>query len=464
MDALLRSSDSTTSGLRDDRAKSDGRFLLPLTLRQQFSWLFFGNLIYTGCRWGILVAFTQLGSPEMIGTYALALGICTPVFTLCNVNLRSVQTVDTGREYDFSSYLSLRCLTVLLAVVVISGITRFSGYDESVVLIVLLVGIGKSSESLSDLFHGLFQRVQRMDYSATSMALNGVLSVFAVSLALSITHSLLAAVVALASAWLLLLVFFDFPRGLLIIASEADGEVRIRDAVVRLFRSVRGQITSATTYRLVLVALPLGIGTFLCSLSVNIPRYVIAVHIGERELGYFAALASSTIAINMIVRSLGTSMIPTLAKYLALGDENSFLRHVAGTAFLALVVGAAAAVLLASLLGKPLLTYIYGADYAAYAKLFTAIMFVGTISAIATTLSLATTAARLFREQAVVYGFNAIVILGACWILVPRYALWGAVVAIGVAAVFRVALYVLLIGFIVRRQAPSLQSSYRTVS
>jgi O-antigen/teichoic acid export membrane protein len=453
MDTLLQSSSSTTSALRDDRGKRAAHFISPLTLRQNFSWVFIGTLVSTACRWGILVAFTQLGSPEMLGSYALAIGICTPIFTLCNVNLRSVQAIDTRSEYDFSSYLSLRLLTTLLAVVITGGIALLSGYDKNMLMIILLVGIAKSSESLSDLFHGLFQRVERMDYSATSMALNGVVSLIAVSLALYFTHSLLAVVVALASAWLLLLLAVDFHRGLLILATEAPGEVHLGDAAVNLFRSLRAQIGSPTIYQLALVALPLGVGTFLCSLNANIPRYVIAIHIGERGLGYFTALASATIAINMIVRSLGTSMIPTLARCLACGDENKFLRHVARNTFLAFAVGATA-VLIASLLGKSLLRYIFGAEYTVYTKLFTALMVVGTFSAIATTLSLATTAARLFRGQAVIYGLNTIFILGSCWLLVPRYALWGAAIAIGAAAILRVALYAFLLGSVMRRHAP----------
>ena len=324
MDALLQSTSSTTPDLRNAGGSRDANFVSPLSLRQNFSWMFIGNLIHTGCRWGILVALTQLGSPEMVGAYALAIGLCTPIFTLCNINLRSVQTIDTYREYNFSSYLSLRVLTALLAVGITFGLVFFSGFDRNLAMIILIIGCAKLSESLSDVFHGLFQRVERMDYSATSMALNGVVSVIALTVTLYITHSLLAGVIALAMAWLLLLLTYDLPRALLILAAEAEGKIRTLDAACSLVRSVGKQIRSATTFRLALVALPLGIGTFLCALNINIPRYVIALHIGERELGYFAALASSTIAINMIVRSLGTSMMPTLAKGLAQGDKEVF--------------------------------------------------------------------------------------------------------------------------------------------
>jgi O-antigen/teichoic acid export membrane protein len=420
--------------------------------------MFVGNLVHTGCRWGILVALTQLGSPEMVGAYALAIGLCTPVFTLCNVNLRSVQTIDMRGEFDFGSYLSLRLLTAFLALGITSAVALLSGFDESLVVIILMVGCAKLSESISDVFHGMFQRVERMDYSATSMALNGVVSVAAIALTLYVTHSLLAGMIALAAAWLLLLVAYDFPRGLIILAGDAEGELCVRDAARSLVRSVRAQIRAANTYRLALVALPLGIGTFLCALNINVPRYVIALHIGERELGYFAALASSTIAINLIVRSLCTTMMPTLAKCFATGGKDRFLRHVVRAALLAFVVGTAA-VFMASVIGRPLLTFVYGAEYAEYAQLFTGLMVVGTISAIATTLSLATTSARLFRAQALLYGIDSIVIIGACWLLVPRFALWGAVIAIGVAASVRIVLYVFLIEVTVRRKASLLPSS-----
>ncbi len=445
------------------RCARAGRRLLPLSWRQNLSWTLLGNLVYTGCRWGLLVAITQLGSPEMVGRFALALGICTPVFTLCNINLRSVQAVDTQRGFDFSHYLSLRLITVIMALAITATIAVLSGYDETTILLIVLLSLGKSSESLSDLFYGLFQRVERMDYSAISMVLTGVLSVLALGLVLHLTHRLDLAIVALAAASLAIFFAFDLPRGVSILASEAGDDVRSRDVVLPLMGSICGKVAARTTYRLAVLALPLGIGSFLCSLSANIPLYVIAVWIGGRQLGYFAALASSTIALNMIARSLSTTIAPTLAKCLDSGSERQFLRHVVRTVILASALGGAA-VAVAWLLGKPLLSWVYGVDYAAHEKLFFGLVVVAALSAISTTLSLATTAARLFREQALVYGFNAIFVLAVCWLLVPHFGLWGAVIASGAAAVLRILIYGILIHAVVRRKAPLVLWKLRAVS
>ena len=40
----------------------------PITLRRNFSWTFVGNLVYSGCQWGMLVVLAKLGSPGMVGS------------------------------------------------------------------------------------------------------------------------------------------------------------------------------------------------------------------------------------------------------------------------------------------------------------------------------------------------------------------------------------------------------------
>lgn len=68
-------------------------------------WTFIGNVVYAGCQWGMLVVLTKLGSPEMVGQFALGLAITAPVFRFADLRLRNVQATDTRREYLFGDYL-----------------------------------------------------------------------------------------------------------------------------------------------------------------------------------------------------------------------------------------------------------------------------------------------------------------------------------------------------------------------
>src|SRR5262245_17210531 len=53
--------------------------LQPLSLRRNFSWSFAGNAVYAGCQWGMLMVMAKLGSPEVVGQFALGLAVTGPI-------------------------------------------------------------------------------------------------------------------------------------------------------------------------------------------------------------------------------------------------------------------------------------------------------------------------------------------------------------------------------------------------
>src|SRR2546429_8143700 len=94
----------------------------PRTLRANFSYAVVGNVTYASCQWGILVALAKLGTVEMVGQYAYALAITTPVFLFANLQLNALQLTDDASSYTFSDYLSIRLFTCVVALVVIGVI------------------------------------------------------------------------------------------------------------------------------------------------------------------------------------------------------------------------------------------------------------------------------------------------------------------------------------------------------
>ncbi|MCJ7504674.1 MAG: lipopolysaccharide biosynthesis protein, partial [Acidobacteriia bacterium] len=86
-----------------------------LSLRQNFAWTVLGNVVYAACQWGMLVALAKLGSPSLVGQFALGLALCAPVMMLANLQLRAVQATDARNEYRFGDYLALRLATTAQA-------------------------------------------------------------------------------------------------------------------------------------------------------------------------------------------------------------------------------------------------------------------------------------------------------------------------------------------------------------
>src|SRR5215203_1463425 len=93
----------------------------PLTLRRNFSWSFAGNVLYAAAQWGMLAILAKMGSPEMVGQFALGLAVTAPVIMFTNLNLEAVQATDARHQYRFGDYLALRLVGSTLALVVILG-------------------------------------------------------------------------------------------------------------------------------------------------------------------------------------------------------------------------------------------------------------------------------------------------------------------------------------------------------
>lgn len=398
------------------------------TLRRNFSWTFVGNALYAAAQWGMLTALAKLGTPEMVGQFALGLAITAPVILFANLQLLAVQATDARDQYHFADYLTLRLVTTLLALMVISGIVYVAGYRRETALVILLVGLAKAFEAVSDVFYGLFLRHERMERMAVSMIIKGLLSLAALSLGVYLTGSVVWGVVGMGFAWALVLFGYDIKSGAWVLnrfpQSTAGAETERGPASGLRLRWAPDRLVS-----LAWLALPLGFVMMLISIKASIPRYFVENYMGEGELGIFAAMAYIIVAGTTVVNALGRSTSPRLARYYAEGDVARFrwlLIRAAGIGVLLGVVG----VLAALVAGREILTILYTPEYAENTDVFLWLMVAAGLEYVASFLGYGMTAARYLRVQAPLFALAACSVALACWWLVPAAGLRGAAIAI----------------------------------
>ncbi|PMB46990.1 polysaccharide biosynthesis protein [Fischerella thermalis CCMEE 5201] len=389
----------------------------PLTLRRNFSWTFIGNAVYAACQWGMLVVLAKLGSPEMVGQFTLGLAVTAPIIMFTNLHLRSLQATDAKQQFLFNDYLGLRLLSTGLALLIIAAITLMSGYHRETSLVILLIGLAKAFESISDVFYGLIQQHERMDRIAVSLMIKGPLSLLMLVIGVSISGSVVWGVLGLVFAWSVVLVGYDIHSGVLMLNQMPKPRWHLK-----------------TLLKLVWLALPLGFVMMLISLNSNIPRYFIEEYLGERELGIFAALAYLMIVGGMVVGALGDSATPRLAKYYASGDRRAFCNLLLKLVGIATLIGVAG-VLVAVVAGRQILTVIYRPEYAEQTNLFVWLMAAAGIGYISSFLGYGMTAARYFRIQIPLFASVATTsALASLWLL-PKLELLGAAIALIMAAI-----------------------------
>jgi O-antigen/teichoic acid export membrane protein len=410
------------------------------SLQLNASWTFFGNVLYASCQWGMLVVLAKIGSPEMVGRFAFALAVTAPVFMLTNLQLRAVQATDMSDQFAFADYLGLRILCTALALIVIGGITSFGGYSISVGAVIVVVGVAKGTESISDAIYGLVQRHERMDLIAGSMMLKGVVSLAAFAITIALTGKLVLGVAALAASWCVVLCTYDFSL------AHRFTEIRGWQGAHPAFAP---RFTAGTLARLARLSLPLGITATLGSLVSSVPRYFIEHYAGARALGFFAAVAYLMVAGSLVTNAICQSAVPKLASRHASGDLPAFRSLLLRLCAVVAIPGIAG-ILVAILAGKPVLRMLYRADYAGYSDIFTLLMIAAAIYCVTAVLANGMTAARILRPQPALFAVVVLAAAVACFFWVPAYGLRGAAFALILAAVTELVGSLLLIRPVLR--------------
>lgn len=421
-----------------------------LTLRANFSWTFVGNTVYAGCQWAMLIVIAKLGNPEMLGQFTLGFAITTPIIILANLGLRRVQATDARGEYCFGHYLGLRILSTAFALFCITVIVVVSRFSAGTKLVIMLVGLSKAFEAISDTLYGLLQLYERMDRIAKSMMIKGPVSLTALGVMLYLSGNIAWGTVGLAAAWGLVLVVYDMRAvavlrglGLLPVAGGADKSGS--DCFRPLFDGRR-------LLSLSLTAAPLGFVELLDALNINVPRYFLQHYHGLAALGFYGAVGSlmqaggSTVAL-----ALSQAAMPRLAKTY-LEDLRAFKRLLVKLLLASGSLGAAG-ILVALVFGRVLLAVLFRPEYAQHYSVLVWLMVAAALWYLAGFLFCSVTAARRFNVQVVLFMLMVGATTAACALLVPRHALLGAAWALCIGMTVRLTSYAIVSGLVILERA-----------
>ena len=375
----------------------------------------------------MLIVLTKLGSPELVGQFALGLAITAPIMIFADMRLRAVQVADARNEYKFGDYLSLRMGTTALALLVIAGFALFSDFGWEMALIILALGAATAFESISDVFYGLLQKRDRMDFIAKSKMIKGPLSLLALGLGFYLTGRVVWGVMGLATARAFILAWYDLRISAYVLRTLPQSIGAVKDVgeereVLRPRWDMRGLA------KLLWLALPLGIVALLISLRSNVPRYFIEQYLGARDLGIFVAIAYLMIPGVTVATALGESASPRLAKYYEAGNGPAFRGLLLKLVGIGALIGIAG-VLAALTFGREILSLLYGPEYARL-DLFRWMTIAAGISYVGMFLGYGILAARYFRVQMVLLTSVVATLALACLWLVPLFGLGGAAAAL----------------------------------
>jgi O-antigen/teichoic acid export membrane protein len=387
-----------------------------LALRHNFAWTLAGNVILAACQWGVLIVIAKMGNPSMVGDFALALALTAPVMLLANQGLRALLATDSREQVTFPDYLAYRIITTFLGLIVVCFFIHAGNHP----LLILMVAAGKAIDTISDIIYGLFQSRDRMDRTAISMIAKGALSVTLVA-GLMTTGSVVLAATGMAIASLTILLGYDFPQAIRFMRARHH-ERSLQESALKLLRPT---LTKTNLRTLLVLGMPLGIASFLNSLSTNIPRYLLERYEGAAMLGIFAANAYLIAAGNTFITALSQSCVARLARLHNNGEYKKFSNLLYKLLGIAAVMGLAG-VAVSLLWGPWILRLIYRPEYARWSQVFVLAMVTAGLGYIAAFCTTALTAVRSIKIQPVILVGCIVTAYVLCEVLIPKFGIIGA--------------------------------------
>jgi O-antigen/teichoic acid export membrane protein len=381
-----------------------------LSLKKNIAWTLAGSIIYSFTQWLLLIVIAKLGTPEMVGQYALGLAITAPVVMLTDMKLRLSLVTDAKKSFEFEHYLGTRIISIIISLLIFVLIVLLFGYEFHTGMIIVLIGLAKLPEAVSDIFHGLLQKHERMDFCTISNIIKGIWTVVVFAIILYVTNNLILAIIGQIVVWTLILLFYD-------------------GRVAKQYTRITISFHFPKIKELTKLTLPLGFMGLLTSFNTNIPSYLIEYFIGKEELGYFVALYYILLAGNRVANSLRQPAAPRLAILYEEKDKSGYRKLLMILVGLGLLMGLMV-LLIAYLFGDILLTIIYTPSYAAYTGLFIALMISGIFNYPAMFLGTAIIATRHFKSQPYLAVLWVLVSFIGCIIFIPMFGVVGAAIAV----------------------------------
>ncbi len=381
------------------------------TTASNFRSILVGRIFTALSIWLALVALTKMSDPSTVGLYALAQAICIPVAEISKMSLREIRSADTEGYFQFGDYMGLRLLATLVGFGVMVAGGMIQSESAAMLAVIVLYGLARCSELVSDMIYGLFQAHERMEYIGRSLCILGPLSLAMLVMGYWLTGSLAVAVLGQFLAHLAVLLFYDLPRGRHRAAVRGDG-----------FRPVWNWPALSTLARR---AVPLTFATVLIIVALYVPRVAVEHNLGLTGLGLFAAILALAMAPDRIVNALGIAASVRLAVFYANGETRAYLgllsRLTVGVA-----IGGTFALVICILAGEDILRFVYTEVYAAEYALLIWLVAASALRSIANVLRYGVVATRRFWWLGLQNGVAAVVAVSASILLIPEFGLTGA--------------------------------------
>jgi O-antigen/teichoic acid export membrane protein len=405
-------------------------------LQKDYLWNSIGTSVNSFISLLLLIVVTRVNGLDAAGLFSFSFGLSLVLFTIGLYGGRVYQVSDIHGEFSSESYIVLKFITSILALIAAMVMIVGNRYDVYKSLLILTLVFYKLSEAIADPLYGIIQRHNRLHTAGISLTFKGCAGFLSFLVIDLLTKDILIASASLLCVNILFMLSFDRMN------VQKTEQVTLRPASLRT--------AAANSFALMKKCAYVFAFSFLTTAMANIPRYFIDVY-HETDQGYFGILIMPASLLALFVTFIIQPNVVPLSEMHRSGRYDLFARTTGKMLLVALILGGIA-IVGAYLIGNRILTLIYGADLMPYRLELTGVMTGGIFNVISSIYSNVLVIIRKQFIQLIIYLSALLTATAMCALLVESCGIRGGVWAYIIANILQAGLFIAAYHVILRKK------------
>lgn len=378
--------------------------------RDSYIWNMFGSMLMAFQSVIMLMILTRTVGLAEAGIFTIANANANLFVTIGKYGMRYFQVSDVKNQFLFVDYRTARIITSIIMLIVsgvfvIYSMTR-NGYTLRKSLIIFLMCLFKVVDVIEDVYHGLYQKENRLDIAAKAMSLRLIVTIIVFGASVIISKNLLLSLVV---STILTGILFIILTGL------TYGE----------FHVAKEKLQKENVVLLLKICFPLFAGTFLSFYIGNVPKYAIDSVLNDELQACYGFISMPVFVIGLLN---GFVFNPMLYNMSILWNEGKRKRFVIKTLLQIGIILVITAICLigAYLIGIPILSALYNTDLSSYRSELLILLLGGGFLGISGLLNTVITIIRF--QDSLMWGYTVVAALALLFSrqIVEKYEMIGA--------------------------------------
>lgn len=377
--------------------------------KSSYVWNMAGSMIVAFQSVIILMIITRVLGLEAAGIYTIAYANANLFLTIGKYGMRNFQVSDVRQIYSFHDYVTSRWLTTFLMIAVavfyIIATAQRNGYSKEKCYVILWMCLFKAVDSMEDVFHGLYQKMGRLDVASKMLTIRMSTTILFFGANVFFTKNLYWSLV---SSTIATLIFFIISIGI----------------TYRHFKTKTAGINN-NVCRLLIQCFPLFVGGFLSFYIGNAPKYAIDTYLSDEMQACYGFISMPVFVVGLLN---GFIFNPMLYKISLMWNEKKTKKFVKCILRQSFILGGITIICMGGgyILGVPVLSQLYHTDLGKYRYELVILLFGGGFLGLSGLLNTVIVIMRHQRVVIFIYGIVASLAMILSKPIVRSYGVLGA--------------------------------------